>query len=137
MKFIGFLFVLVQFSFSHYNANTDTPDCTVSVNPADEQGTVSPNIMGFNIVYSYESDAIWQSGNGKVPFMLKNIGARQLRYPGGTGVKTKSVSALGFDGQNTSKKGLATHNLKLSKADADNYVLKIPKNSFAKLTLKR
>ncbi|MES2276729.1 MAG: hypothetical protein V4592_11955 [Bacteroidota bacterium] len=81
-KITGCFFIAISLSFSGHR--NDAPDCTVTVNAASEQGIVSPNIMGFNIVYCYEGDAAWQAGKGKVPVMLKTVGARQLRYPGGT-----------------------------------------------------
>lgn len=67
-------------------SNTSLPSATadyeVSVGTGEEQGIVSPNLMGFNLVYSFEKDAPWQSG--KAPGLLKTLGASQLRYPGGT-----------------------------------------------------
>ena len=44
--------------------------------------------MGFNTVYCYEPDAVWKSGNGKIPQLLKQLNTGILRYPGGT-VTTK------------------------------------------------
>lgn len=58
--------------------------CTVTINAVKEEGIVSPNIMGFNIVYCYEGDAAWQSGKGTAAKAVAALGARQLRYPGGT-----------------------------------------------------
>lgn len=77
------LLVLLHLSFSN-SMSTGDPDYTVTINTAKAEGMVSPNIMGFNIVYCYEGDTPWQNGSGKVPAMLKKIGTRQLRYPGGT-----------------------------------------------------
>ncbi len=77
------LLVLMHLSFSKKEI-TSNPYYTVTVNAGETTGTVSPNIMGFNIVYCFEGDTPWQSGSGKVPAMLKKIGAGQLRYPGGT-----------------------------------------------------
>lgn len=76
------LAIAISLSFTTHRA--DAPDCTITVNATAEQGMVSQNIMGFNIVYCYEGDAAWQGGKGKVPEMLGAIGTRQLRYPGGT-----------------------------------------------------
>lgn len=84
IKFIGCFVVLMQLSFVKSTTYTDAPDCTIAINATAGQGIVSPNIMGFNIVYCYEGDRAWQSGAGKVPGLLKAIGTRQLRYPGGT-----------------------------------------------------
>lgn len=83
IKYLGCFIVLIHLSFIKSKV-ADTPDCTVAINAGVEQGIVSPNIMGFNIVYCYEGDKAWQSGKGKVPVMLKALGTRQLRYPGGT-----------------------------------------------------
>ena len=84
LKFIGCLCVISQLSFTKSADPVPGNEVILSINAGIEQGIVSPNIMGFNIVYSYESDAGWQSGNGKVPDMIKALGTRQLRYPGGT-----------------------------------------------------
>jgi alpha-L-arabinofuranosidase len=43
---------------------------------------VSSHILGFNIVYAYESDNIWKDGN--MAGYLKDVNASLLRYPGGT-----------------------------------------------------
>lgn len=76
--------LLLHLSFSVSKDVNNNPDYTVSIKTAEEEGTVSPNLMGFNIVYCYEGDTPWQNGRGKVPVMLKSIGTKQLRYPGGT-----------------------------------------------------
>lgn len=71
-------------SFAKSNFPVEPSAVAVSVKAEVQQGIVSPNIMGFNIVYCYESDAAWQSGKGKVPEMVRALGTRQFRYPGGT-----------------------------------------------------
>ncbi|MEJ7691726.1 hypothetical protein [Daejeonella sp.] len=82
-KTLGLIYILVQLSLIN-NEVSAQEDAKVLINAAEEKGVVSPKIMGFNIVYCYESDAGWQSGNGKVPAMIKALGTAQLRYPGGT-----------------------------------------------------
>lgn len=84
LRFVGCLLIFAQFSFVADSGKRPAADCTVAVKANDEQGIVSPNIMGFNIVYCYESDAGWDSGKGKVSQMVKALGTKQLRYPGGT-----------------------------------------------------
>ena len=44
--------------------------------------TISNTLLGFNVVYPHEKDAIWQ--DGKIALYLKNIKTNILRYPGGT-----------------------------------------------------
>ncbi|MEX0685134.1 MAG: T9SS type A sorting domain-containing protein [Balneolales bacterium] len=43
---------------------------------------ISNHLMGFNLVYSQESDQIWQ--DGKVEGYLKDVNTSLLRWPGGT-----------------------------------------------------
>lgn len=43
---------------------------------------ISDHIMGFNLVYPQESDAVWQ--DGKVEQYLKDVNTSVLRWPGGT-----------------------------------------------------
>jgi alpha-N-arabinofuranosidase len=76
--------LLLSIIFLSFKNKPVDNDYTVTVNTSDVIGTVSPNIMGFNMVYCYEGDAPWQSGSGKVAGMMKNIGVGQFRYPGGT-----------------------------------------------------
>jgi len=48
----------------------------------DKKLPVSPHLLGFNIVYAYESDSIWS--DGKIEGYLKEVKASIMRYPGGT-----------------------------------------------------
>lgn len=48
----------------------------------DLRSIISPHLMGFNIVYAYEKDALWN--DGKIESYLKEVNAGVLRYPGGT-----------------------------------------------------
>jgi len=48
----------------------------------DEKIQVSPNLLGFNIVYAYEADSIWS--DGKIEGYLKDVYTSVMRYPGGT-----------------------------------------------------
>ncbi|MDF3076799.1 MAG: hypothetical protein K0S09_688 [Sphingobacteriaceae bacterium] len=84
LRFFSCLLLFANFSFVADNGKQPLSDCTVTVKANDEKGIVSPNIMGFNIVYCYESDAGWGSGKGKVSELVKALGTKQLRYPGGT-----------------------------------------------------
>ncbi|MDX9882942.1 MAG: hypothetical protein RBS73_12840 [Prolixibacteraceae bacterium] len=43
---------------------------------------VSAKLMGFNLIYPHEKNAIWQ--DGKIAGYLKDINVAFLRYPGGT-----------------------------------------------------
>lgn len=53
-----------------------------SVTLKDSGLPVSEHLMGFNLVYSREKDAIWQ--DRKVEGYLKNVNTSILRWPGGT-----------------------------------------------------
>ena len=82
---IFFLFLLNGFIPKKLNAWVgDTAIYTVNVYPEKDAGKVSPLIMGFNTVYSYEPDAMWKNGNGKIPQLLQQLKTGILRYPGGT-----------------------------------------------------
>ena len=83
LKALGLLFISIQLSVINQKVLAQA-DCKVSIDGSVKKGIVSPSIMGFNIVYCYESDAGWQNGKGKVPEMIKALGTAQLRYPGGT-----------------------------------------------------
>ncbi len=67
-----------------FRDTTHTGNYNVTVFANDEQGIVSPLLMGFNIVYAYEKDKNWQNGKDNAPALLKNINTKILRYPGGT-----------------------------------------------------
>lgn len=43
---------------------------------------ISPFLLGFNIVYAYEADSIWN--DGKLTAYLKDVHTSIIRYPGGT-----------------------------------------------------
>lgn len=60
--------------------------CTVTVDARDARGTISPMLMGFNLVYKYEHDSIW--ADGKLERALKELKCGLLRWPGGTVVST-------------------------------------------------
>ncbi len=82
LKAFGLSFIVMQVLL--INKVAAQTDGKVLIDASVEKGIVSPSIMGFNIVYCYESDAGWQSGKGKVPELIKALGTAQLRYPGGT-----------------------------------------------------
>lgn len=48
----------------------------------DSRLSVSSHLMGFNLVYPQERDAIWQ--DGKIEGYLKDLSTSLLRWPGGT-----------------------------------------------------
>lgn len=48
----------------------------------DKKIPISSHLLGFNIVYAYESDSIWS--DGKIEGYLKDVNASVMRYPGGT-----------------------------------------------------
>lgn len=56
----------------------------IIINAAQETGSVSPLLMGFNIVYPRSPDEIWANSKGKVPKLLQQLNTGLLRYPGGT-----------------------------------------------------
>lgn len=85
MKYLKIFFSATLFlSFASFTSKHADTVYSVTVNASSVIGTVSPNIMGFNMVYCYEGDAPWQSGSGRVAGMMKDIGVGQFRYPGGT-----------------------------------------------------
>ena len=75
------LFILAALqSYAAFADSTSTGDCKRSVYAKEEQGTVSPLLTDFNIVYAYEKDAPWKEGI--VPKKLKAIKTKPLRWPG-------------------------------------------------------
>jgi hypothetical protein len=54
---------------------TITPD-------KNKSSQVSGKLMGFNLIYPHEKNAIWQ--DGKIAGYLKDVNVAFLRYPGGT-----------------------------------------------------
>jgi len=85
MKLFSKLLLLSAFTaLSAFSSKPPGNTYQVNINAAKIINTVSPNIMGFNMVYCFEPDAPWQSGAGKVAQLMKNIGVGQFRYPGGT-----------------------------------------------------
>ena len=65
--------------------NKNTPivesQYALSINPGNK-ASVSPLLMGFNVIYPHEKDSIWQ--DGKIASCLKEVGVGFIRYPGGT-----------------------------------------------------
>lgn len=55
----------------------------ILIDAADLQGKVSPYLMGFGTIYSFEKDSWWSNGTGKMPKLLKEFHTGILRYPGG------------------------------------------------------
>ena len=58
-------------------------DYNILVDVNKTQGEVSKLLMGFNSIYCFEKDAMWQNGAGKMPTMFKRFNTGIIRYPGG------------------------------------------------------
>lgn len=56
-------------------------DILIDVN--ETQGEVSKLLMGFNTIYCFEKDNLWQNGSGQIPDLFKRFNTGILRYPGG------------------------------------------------------
>jgi alpha-N-arabinofuranosidase len=59
-------------------------DYNLTVNYGTDVGAISPNVIGFNAIYSNELDAQWLNGTGNIPTLLSSISTGIIRYPGGT-----------------------------------------------------
>lgn len=59
-------------------------DYTLAVNYNTNLGTIQPEVMGFNAIYSNEPDAQWNNGTGNVPNLLANLSTKLVRFPAGT-----------------------------------------------------
>lgn len=87
-----FLFVFVVFSFLATGTKKDYPlhmqknvvsESEYTIKPDNTITTaVSNKLMGFNLVYPHEADAIFN--NGQVAGYLRDMNVAFLRYPGGT-----------------------------------------------------
>lgn len=53
----------------------------VTVHTSHPLGTISPELIGTNVIYSRESDALWN--DGRVAASLKDLRTGFMRYPGG------------------------------------------------------
>ena len=71
-------------------------DVVVDVN--ETKGTVSPLLMGFNTIYCFENDALWEDGNGQIPSLMKKMNTGILRYPGGAVVNRYHWNNLNGEG---------------------------------------
>lgn len=71
-------------------------DIVVDVNA--EKGVVSPLLMGFGTIYSFEKDEMWQNGTGIMPSMFKRFNTGILRYPGGALVNRYHWNNLNGEG---------------------------------------
>lgn len=78
------LFFFLIFSFNLAEQPAIPVDYKVTINSDIETSIISPLLMGFNTVYSFEKDVEWQNGEGRIPQLLKNLNTKILRYPGGT-----------------------------------------------------
>jgi len=99
-KFVpmAYLPVLVMLLLSSFAAKCGKEKIPGSVNNGDEEViyeseyTISPDknktspvsnkLLGFNLIYPHETNAIWQ--DGKIARYLKEVNVAFLRYPGGT-----------------------------------------------------
>ncbi len=73
-------------------------DILVDVN--ETKGEVSKLLMGFNSIYCFEKDAMWQNGIGQIPSMLKSFNTGIVRYPGGAVVNRYHWNNLNGKGWN-------------------------------------
>lgn len=88
-SFISLIFIMALAACGgESDVGTDLPiptetvyDILVDVN--EPKGTVSPLLMGFGTIYSFEKDDMWQNGQGMMPSMFKRFNTGILRYPGG------------------------------------------------------
>lgn len=55
--------------------------CLVTVDAETSRGVISPLLMGFNLVYYLEYDALW--ADGRMEALLKQLKCGALRFPGG------------------------------------------------------
>ncbi|MEX0685110.1 MAG: hypothetical protein WD267_09350 [Balneolales bacterium] len=83
-----FLFLFIHVSegsaqkISHTQQNMEyEKEYSVTLKGASKT-PISDHIMGFNLVYPQESDAVWE--DGKVEQHLKDVNTSVLRWPGGT-----------------------------------------------------
>ena len=82
--------------------DTNTTDTTydILINTQNQEGNVSPFLMGFGTIYSFEKDSWWSKGTGKLPKMLKRFNTGILRYPGGAVVNRYHWNNLNGQGWN-------------------------------------
>jgi alpha-L-arabinofuranosidase len=71
-------------------------DILVDVN--ETQGEVSKLLMGFNSIYCFEKDNMWQNGTGQIPTMLERFNTGIIRYPGGAVVNRYHWNNLNGEG---------------------------------------
>lgn len=70
----------------------------VQVDVYETEGEVSKLLMGFNTIYCFEKDNLWQNGNGQLPNMFKRFNTGILRYPGGAVVNRYHWNNLNGEG---------------------------------------
>ncbi len=56
-------------------------NCIVQVDAQQSKGRISPQLMGFNVVFQNEPDSFW--ADGKIEQRLKELKCGVLRWPGG------------------------------------------------------
>src|SRR3546814_17476358 len=77
MKYLFTTLILLTCALTAFCRPVDT----VEVHTGQDEGIVSPLIMGFNTVYCYATDTDWNSNDGKIPSLLEQLVTRVLRYP--------------------------------------------------------
>ncbi len=96
------ILLLAACSDANNNENTAPPFTKTAygilVNANSPKGTISPLLMGFGIIYSFEKDAIWQNSQGMMPNVFKRLNTGVLRYLGGTLVKRYHWNNLNGEG---------------------------------------
>jgi len=89
-----------------HEENIETPPVltetayNILIDANETQGEVSELLMGFNSIYCFEKDAMWQNGTGQIPTMLKRFNTGIVRYPGGAVVNRYHWNNLNGKGWN-------------------------------------
>ncbi len=105
-KYFEIIAVVVLLVFNACDSGSDSiedvpaieTDYDVMIDVNETKGTVSPLLMGFNTIYCFEADAMWQNGNGQIPALMKKMNAGILRYPGGAVVNRYHWNNLNGEG---------------------------------------
>ena len=87
-KLVFGVIVLFNCGNKPQDGEIDAPKETISfynleIDANESKGLVSPLLMGFGTIYSFEKDEMWLEGKGTLPTMLKRFKTGILRYPGG------------------------------------------------------
>ena len=95
MRYIAlFSALIITLTGTSYRDIPPSGEYSVNVKAGQAIGTVSPNVMDFNIVYCYEGDAVWGSGSGRHMFDIvqwaldmDKSGPVEVQAPGTSGDK--------------------------------------------------